>query len=250
MNVIKATPASPIMLGRAGEKNVTRVLFDCSSLSQTYGAGEAELTVQLPGDTAEYVAETKLSGNVLTWDVGPEWTQKKGYGKCQLFWFVGGALAKSEIYTTCVKEGMASGKGSPAAEPGYTESVRMAGKSAKQAEEAANAAKLDANRAEAARDKGPQIGENGNWYLWDAAAGVYVDTGISAVGPAGPEGPKGETGADGPRGLQGPQGPQGPKGDTGPAGPQGPAYELTNADKQEIVAATLAALPKAEEASF
>lgn len=244
MNVIKATPGSPVMLGKAGEKNVTRVLFDCTSLVQKYGAGEAELTVQLPNDTKEYVAGTKFSGNVLTWDVGPEWTQKSGYGKCQLFWFVGGALAKSDIYTTCVKEGMSGGKGMPSAEPGYTESVRLAGKSAAAAEASARSAEKDANRAEAALGKGPYIGENGNWFVWNAAAGAYVDTGRFSGGNAP------YIGANGNWFIGTEDSGVSATGPVGPSGPQGPAYKLTPADKAEIVAATLAALPKAEEAEF
>ena len=49
-----------------------------------------------------------------------------------------------------------------------------------------------------------------------------------ATGPQGPQGPKGEVGATGPRGAQGLQGEQGAqgikgdRGDTGPQGPQGP----------------------------
>lgn len=119
------------------------------------------------------------------------------------------------------------------------------------------AVKADAERATRAADEAashqPRIGGDGTWEVWDAAAGAYADTGVSAQGPkgdkgeqgaqgtAGPrgeQGPKGDagepgaTGATGPQGPQGPAGPQGPqglKGDTGepgpagPAGPQGPA---------------------------
>lgn len=68
-----------------------------------------------------------------------------------------------------------------------------------------------------------------------------------ADGSQGPQGPQGDTGAQGPKGDTGPEGPkgeQGPKGDTGATGPQGPAYALTEADKAEMVAAVIAALPK------
>lgn len=77
--------------------------------------------------------------------------------------------------------------------------------------------------------RSPYVGENGNWFEWDADTASYTDTGVSAQGPAGPAGatgPAGETGPQGPKGDTGdtgPQGPQGPKGDTGDTGPQGPA---------------------------
>ena len=92
--------------------------------------------------------------------------------------------------------------------------------------------------------RSPYVGENGNWFEWDADTGAYVDTGVSATGPqgepgpqgpagsagpAGPQGPQGETGEKGDKGdtgetgATGPQGPQGPRGETGATGPQGPA---------------------------
>ena len=62
--------------------------------------------------------------------------------------------------------------------------------------------------AEAAARKPAYIGDNGNWYTWDVAAQQYADSGTPAQGPAGDD------------------------------------YVLTETDKAEIVAATVAALPK------
>ena len=98
--------------------------------------------------------------------------------------------------------------------------------------DAAVAATDAANQAAAAATetatKSPYIGANGNWFVYDAEHGVYVDTGIRAQGPqgeTGPVGPQGETGATGPQGPKGDTGatgPQGPQGETGPQGEQGP----------------------------
>lgn len=68
------------------------------------------------------------------------------------------------------------------------------------------------------------------------------------IGPVGPAGAKGDTGPQGPAGNTGPQGPkgdQGPTGATGPAGhtPQKGTDYWTDADKTEIVAEVLSALP-------
>ena len=68
----------------------------------------------------------------------------------------------------------------------------------------------------------PRIGGNGNWYIGD------TDTGLPS---------RGAQGATGPAGADGKDGGQGPKGDPGDD------YVLTDADKAEIVQATLAALP-------
>lgn len=63
-----------------------------------------------------------------------------------------------------------------------------------------------------------------------------------------PKGPKGDTGDVGPQGPKGDTGPQGPAGETGAQGPAGKTPEkgvdyYTEADKQEMVQAVIAALP-------
>lgn len=87
------------------------------------------------------------------------------------------------------------------------------------------------------------------------------------MGEQGPQGPKGDPGATGLQGEQGIQGEKGEKGDTGPQGPQGEqgiqgekgenGYTpvkgtdyCTEADKQELVAAVIAALPAWEGGSY
>ena len=90
------------------------------------------------------------------------------------------------------------------------------------------------------------IGANGNWYI------DGVDSNISAKGEKGDKGDKGDTGAPGPQGIQGIQGPKGDKGDTGADGHtpiKGTDY-FTEADKQELVTAVIAALPSTEEVSY
>lgn len=74
-----------------------------------------------------------------------------------------------------------------------------------------------ADRAEQATVYTPTIGSNGNWYVWDQAAGKYVDSGVSAQ-----QGPKGDTGGTGPQGDKGEKGDPGATGPIGPQGPQGP----------------------------
>ena len=79
-------------------------------------------------------------------------------------------------------------------------------------------------RTEEALSKVPTMGENGHWFVWNAANGAYEDSGVYAGGTAPYIGPNGtwivgdrDTGvsATGPAGPTGPQGPQGPKGEDG-----------------------------------
>ena len=106
------------------------------------------------------------------------------------------------------------------------ESKNTAQTSAQAAQDAQAAAEAARSAAEGAVGKTSYIGENGNWYEWDAASSAFVDTGRSATGPQGAQGPKGDPGAKGdhgPEGPRGPQGVQGVQGETGPQGLQGPA---------------------------
>ncbi len=117
------------------------------------------------------------------------------------------------------------------------------------AEAAVLAAAQAAEQAEEAVGKTSYIGDNGNWYEWDAASGGFVDSGVPAQGPRGPSGetgPQGPIGETGPQGIQGERGEKGdkgdpftyedftdaqlaalkgPKGDKGDTGPQGPIGE-------------------------
>lgn len=43
-------------------------------------------------------------------------------------------------------------------------------------------------RSGKAVNESPYIGDNGNWYVWDADTGAYVDTGVAATGPKGDPG--------------------------------------------------------------
>lgn len=64
-----------------------------------------------------------------------------------------------------------------------------------------------------------------------------------ATGPAGPQGPKGDTGETGPQGLQG------SKGADGKTPVKGVDY-FTEADKQELIEAVLAAIPDGSEVAY
>ena len=86
--------------------------------------------------------------------------------------------------------------------------------------------------------------EGGNWNSIAAIKGDKGEQGIQGI--------QGETGAPGPQGIQGIQGPKGDKGDTGADGHtpvKGTDY-FTEADKQELVTAVIAALPSTEEVSY
>lgn len=64
-------------------------------------------------------------------------------------------------------------------------------------QDAVASAKRAAEGADAAASHQPRIGGAGTWEVWDAAAGAYADTGVSAQGPKGDKGDAGAPGKDG-----------------------------------------------------
>lgn len=110
--------------------------------------------------------------------------------------------------------------------------------------------------------------ESGNWNSIAAIKGDKGEQGIQGIqgeqGLKGDKGDKGDTGAKGDKGdaftyadftpeqLAGLKGPKGDKGDNGAPGHtpvKGTDY-FTEADKQELVTAVIAALPSTEEVSY
>lgn len=77
------------------------------------------------------------------------------------------------------------------------------------------AALAAAEAANTAAGHAPYIGASGNWFIWDATAGDYVDSGTSATGPEGPAGQDGRDGQDGQDGRDGQDGQDGADGRDG-----------------------------------
>ena len=216
-------------LGYQGENKVRTIEIDVSAWLEDYPGSKVALMVKRP-DEEDYYPAGKQEGNVLTWVIDRADRAIAGQGEAQVI--LKGAddvELRTRVVRTKISESL-SGTEVEAPPPQATWVGEV----------------LDAAaQAEAAVEKMPSIGDNGNWYAWDAVQGAYVDTGKPSRGAQGIQGPQGETGAQGPKGetgatgpqgakgekgdtgaagatgATGPQGPQGPKGDTGAQGPQG-----------------------------
>lgn len=263
MIIEKASGFSEINLGRQGENQARKVVFDVlRAWREEFGStGAASLIVQRSEDTAPYPVTLGEENGMLTWTVGAADTAYAGEGKAELRYTVGSTVVKSCIYKTVVRATLGDGTSEPPeAYQSWVDEVLTA-----------------AAGVETAVNKMPYIDtDTGNWFKWDAKSNAFADTGVSAQGPKGDTGPagasgakgdpgpkgdpgekgekgdtgatgaagaKGETGATGPAGANGRDGAPGPKGETGPAGPKGDPGEkgdpFTYAD---FTAAQLAAL--------
>ena len=109
-----------INLGRQGENAVSQVVFDVSSLITDYGAGEAAIVVRRPGETRTYTyEEVQQSGNYVVWLISNVDTEIAGNGQVQLFWMVGGAVAKSITYQTYTELALMNPTDMPVSEGGW-----------------------------------------------------------------------------------------------------------------------------------
>ena len=102
MRVILANPNKQNEIGRAGENDATKMLFDLTELIQLYGEGTAKLIVERPGDKATYEATITREDNSIVWMVDNVDTSYEGHGRAQLVWLVNDVVAKTIIYLTVV----------------------------------------------------------------------------------------------------------------------------------------------------
>lgn len=135
-----------------------------------------------PCGTADdnYPVYAERVGNVLVWHVNREDTAKVGIGTLEI---IGTAAGVEDVSATCKTsiEARATSVSPEIPEGGSAWATRAVAQTAANAA-AAQKAQTD---AEAAADRYPVIGENGNWLLWDVDAGAYVDSGVSAGGTGG-----------------------------------------------------------------
>ena len=156
-------------LGYQGENKVRTIDIDMTAWLEEYPGSKVALMVKRPDEDTYYPAG-RMEGNVLLWVIDRADRQYAGRGEAQVI--LKGA-DDIELRTRVVKTKISpslSGTEVEAPPPHATWVGEVLDAAAK---------------AEAAVEKMPSIGENGNWYGWDAAAGAYVDTGMPSKGKDG-----------------------------------------------------------------
>ncbi len=98
---VRAGPGKPVFLGRQGENLARRIVFDLSAMREAYGDGSAQLVVRRSGDAFPYpAANVRLADGALIWSPSAADTARAGCGSCELRWYAGETLLKSELWTT------------------------------------------------------------------------------------------------------------------------------------------------------
>jgi hypothetical protein len=221
-------------LGRQGENEALKIVFDVSRLIADYGEGTAVLVAQRSQDVAPYTIVTTQSDKTVTWTISSTDTLYQGVGKANLMWNVNNTIAKTIDFDTYVFPSISGVVAVPdVLESWYNEML-----------EYINSIRVDDSKIEEVVNEyleehpieAPVTSVNektGAVVLTSADVGALseneLDTAINtALAQAkasgdfdGPQGPKGDKGDKGDTGEQGAQGIQGEKGDTGATGPQG-----------------------------
>ena len=113
INITVGQPNQTIKLGRRGENEVTKVVFDVSYFVETFGEGSAVLFAKRSNDTEAYPVAITTNENEVTWIVNNADTQYVGQGKAELFWYIDEQLAKSEVYLTWTDKDIGASSSTP-----------------------------------------------------------------------------------------------------------------------------------------
>ena len=250
---IKATHKCPIPLGRTGENEAVRIAFTLAPFEEVFPGGTPALLVKRKGDAAAYPVTLTVDGLTAYWTVTSADTDKAGFGQCELQWYLGDTLAKSNKFDFIVIPSLEAGA-EPPDEPSkrWFDAIQaQIGDLSKLTTKAKD--NLVAAINEAARSCG---GSGGAGTIDMRVADGYIqysnDDGATWENLIAIEELKGGTGKDGKDGITPTIGENGnwylgdedtgkpSRGATGAQGPAGDDYVLTAADKTEIAADVIA----------
>ena len=239
MNEFKATHLAPIKLGHTGENEAVRVTFSLVPFKEEFPGGRPALLVKPPKGGNAYPVALTSEGDTAYWTVTAADTAVAGFGQCELQWYAGDTLAKSDKFDFIVVPALEAG-----AEPPDEPSKRWFDAIQAQIGDLSKlTTKAKDNLVAAINEAARSGGGSGGGTIDMRVSGGYIQYSNDGVtwenliavselkGEAGPQGVPGEKGADGAKGDTGPQGERGPQGipgaqgipgETGPQGERGP----------------------------
>lgn len=169
---INNPPVRIIPIGRMGENDFRALTIDVSVWLAEYPNGKISVIYRRP-DGELYPVVVNATESPITWRPTATDTAVPGIGALEARVQVGDMLGKScIIHTKALPALGAPGNIPPSPAPDWTQTV---------ADDAARA-EAAADKAESATVTPPYIGDNGNWYVWDADASAFTDTGVPAGG--------------------------------------------------------------------
>ena len=200
-----------INIGKLKENLVTEVNLPAPG----FAGGSYAVLLKRPKEEQPYPVSARHDGSSLVWTVQTADTAIAGTGKLECRWYGNnGEVAKSQIYTVRITDGLPDPTEAPEAWAGFMQQVSQ-----------------DAGRAESAADNAAQTLKK-------------LEDGIDAGDFRGEKGEQGEKGDPGP---QGPQGEAGPAGDTTAADAAAEAAKQAAQEAQKAAEASAGSAAQAAE---
>lgn len=160
----------PLPLGRVGDNGAVRMCFPKHFVDTDLPSGGSYALVYRNPQGGTYPRVITEDAENVYWTVLDEDTQYEGPGEVELRYMYGADNAyNSEVWESYVRHSLFEPGDAP---PEYQSWLDEAARNA-------------ANAQEAVRHYPRVDDETGNWFVWDADAGEWVDTEIHAQGPAG-----------------------------------------------------------------
>ena len=127
MRIIK-TSTGTLDIGHQGENLATRVVFPAKEWRTLFGNnGTFQLLAQRKNDESPYPVVLTIDGDNIYWDITSSDTATVGLGKCELQYYLGEILAKSEIWVTKTSEALGEAGEAPEPYQSWVDEVLEAG---------------------------------------------------------------------------------------------------------------------------
>ena len=107
--IINANSSSVLHIGRVGENNATKVVFDISKWIEEYGNGEVTLVIEQNGvisliGTSDPALQ--FEGNKVTWLVSDAFTKMEDRGQCELYYSIDNVKVRSVLFDILVTKSL------------------------------------------------------------------------------------------------------------------------------------------------
>ena len=154
-------------LGYQGENKARVIAIDMKAWLDEFPGANVGMMLRRPDEDVFYLVALEMEDGIIEFEVTRSDVAIAGEGEAQIILTNEDDVElRSRIVKTKINPSM-SGTEVEAPPPENTFVTKVINAAA---------------QAEAAVEKMPSIGENGNWHVWDAEAGECVDTGVSAKG--------------------------------------------------------------------
>ena len=230
MKEMKALKDAALRLAHTGENEAVRVAFSLAPFEEAFPGGRPALLVRRKGDAQAYPVTLTVEGDTAYWTVTAADTAAAGFGQCELQWYAGDTLAKSDKFDFLVVQALEAG-----AEPPDAPSKRWFDAIQSQIGDLNDLTTKARENLVAAINEAAKTGSGGAGSINMQVSGGYIqystDGGATWENLIAVAGLKGEPGEDG---APGKPGEKGEPGNPGEDGKDGAGMDITGAAAGQI----------------